>query len=102
MVFDAWQVVLIVVAVVALAAVVMAVRQRLKKLRVGPGSVELESHEDPELKNHEVHLRRSKLKRSLLDVVLKSRTSVVDSKITTSKIRVRGTDKQPPSGPPGQ
>ncbi|GAA4963278.1 MULTISPECIES: hypothetical protein [Streptomyces] len=99
MAIDAWQVVLIVVAVVALVVIVMAVRQRIKNLRVGPGSVQLENHEDPELKNHEVHLRRSKVKRSLIDVIRKSRTSVVDTKLSRSTIRVRETDGPPPDRP---
>jgi hypothetical protein len=102
MVIEVWQVVLIVVAVVALVVIVVAVRHRLRKLTVGPGSVQLESHDDPDLKNHEVHLRRSRVRRSLFDVVMKSRTSVVDSTVSKSTIKVRGTDGQPPSSTPTQ
>ncbi|MFI7143258.1 hypothetical protein ACIBQ5_37900 [Streptomyces massasporeus] len=97
MAIEPWQALLIVVGIVALVVIVIAVRKRLKNLKVGPGSVQLENHADPDLKNHEVHLRRSKLKRSLIDVVRRSRTSVVDSKVTKSTIKVRNTEDPPPA-----
>ncbi|MFE7275784.1 hypothetical protein [Streptomyces sp. NPDC057623] len=99
MAIETWQVVLIVCGVVALVVIVIAVRKRFKNLKVGPGSVQVESHADPELKAHEVHLRRSKVKRSLIDVVRRSRTSVVDSKVTKSTIKVRETEDPPPAQP---
>lgn len=60
----------------------------------------VETADDPAMSGEEeVHARRSKILRSLVDIIETARVTLVDSKVKKSVIRVRGKDEQkPPSG----
>ncbi|WP_327687323.1 hypothetical protein [Streptomyces sp. NBC_00467] len=88
------------VVVLALVIAVVATRRRIKKVSARPWGVSVETADDPAMSGEEeVHARRSKILRSLVDIIETARVTLVDSKVKKSVIRVRGKDEQkPPSG----
>jgi hypothetical protein len=100
MVIESWEQAAVIGGVVlVLLLVVVVLRRKIKKVRVRPWGVSVETADDPDTDDQEVHVRRSRIVRSLIDVVKKTSTTVVDSKVKKSTIRVRGKDEPPPSAP---
>lgn len=99
---EAWgweQYALIAVVALVLIGIVAILGRKITEIRVRPWSFRLRTSEDPQPKNEEVYVKRSRLKRAFVDVAKKSRTSILDSTVKKSTIRVRDANEKPPTTP---
>ncbi|MBT2404217.1 MULTISPECIES: hypothetical protein [unclassified Streptomyces] len=105
MAVENWQQVgVVAVVVLALGFGLWVMRNRIKKIRVRPWSAVVETTEDTEPSEQVLHLRRSKVLKSLLNTIRGTKIGLVDSKIEKSTIVVRGENDpnpDPGTGPGG-